>query len=372
MYIYKNGSIQIPNEIVNLQQSIQVKNSSNNTKNKFKNIIIIAPKKSLLLLLNVFISILHFLLNYSKEKNICDNIKYDIVIPVNINDTKLLIQQLDILKRYLYFDKMVIISKNNSLIEENITNNTTIFINEESLIPKKNLITIFNKRGINETNRINWYHQQFLKMSYSRICQNEYYLLWDSDTIPIRPINMFKNEHPLFDMKHEHHSPYFDTLERLLPNLHFSKLSYISEHMIIKTKYMIEILEKIEKNLAIPGIFFWEKILMSIDKKELIFSGFSEFETYGTYVDTKFPKVYKHRKWSSKRDMTKYYGKIENLCENDYNWLSKNYYTITFEKWDNFENSNLKFIKNTKIQNFSSPKRFFKYFKRIIKKYKDG
>ena len=109
MYIYKNGSIQIPNEIVNLQQSIQVKNSSNNTKNKFKNIIIIAPKKSLLLLLNVFISILHFLLNYSKEKNICDNIKYDIVIPVNINDTKLLFQQLDILKRYLYFDKMVIL-----------------------------------------------------------------------------------------------------------------------------------------------------------------------------------------------------------------------------------------------------------------------
>ena len=107
MYIYKNGSIQIPNEIVNLQQSIQVKKYSNNTKNKFKNIIIFAPKKSLLLLLNVFISILHFLLNYSKEKNICDNIKYDIVIPVNINDIKLLFQQLDILKRYLYFDKIV-------------------------------------------------------------------------------------------------------------------------------------------------------------------------------------------------------------------------------------------------------------------------
>ena len=58
-----------------------------------------------------------------------------------------------------------------------------------------------------------------------------------------------------------------------------------------------------------------------------------------------FQKVYKQKKWSSKRDISKYYGKIENLCENDYNWLSKNYYDITFEKWKNFENSNLKFKK---------------------------
>ena len=48
-------------------------------------------------------------------------------------------------------------------------------------------------------------------MSYSRICKDEYYLLWDSNTIPIRPINMFKNGHPLFDMKLEHHTQYFVT-----------------------------------------------------------------------------------------------------------------------------------------------------------------
>ena len=40
-------------------------------------------------------------------------------------------------------------------------------------------------------------------MSYARICKNEYYLLWDSDTIPIKQIKLFDNERPIFDIKDE-------------------------------------------------------------------------------------------------------------------------------------------------------------------------
>ena len=76
----------------------------------------------------------------------------------------------------------------------------------------------------------------------------------------------------------------------------------------------------------ISGKYFWEKILMSIDLNELTKSGFSEFEAYGNFVDTKFPRVYKHRNWSSKRDMSKYFGSIKNLNKQDFNWLSKDYY----------------------------------------------
>lgn len=109
---------------------------------------------------------------------------------------------------------------------------------------------------------------------------------------------------------------------------------------------------------------------MSIDLNELTKSGFSEFEAYGNFVDTKFPRVYKHRNWSSKRDMSKYFGSIKNLNKQDFNWLSKDYYSITFEKWEIFENYNLNFVKNIEIQKLFRPKRLFKYYKRIIKKYR--
>ena len=42
-------------------------------------------------------------------------------------------------------------------------------------------------------------------MSYSRICQKEYYLLWDSDTIPIKPIKMFEKRNPIFDMQNDYY-----------------------------------------------------------------------------------------------------------------------------------------------------------------------
>ena len=259
-----------------------------------------------------------------------------------------------------------------------------IFIIDVASITKKSIL-LFNilfsviflllkkikKTEYNEYNDINWYHQQFLKMSYSRICEKEYYLLWDSDTIPIKHINMFENENPIFDMKDEHHLAYFKTLHRLIPNLHFSRHSYISEHMIIKTEYMNNLLDKIEKNYNIQGKYFWEKILMSIELKDLTKSGFSEFETYGNFVDTIFPNVYRHRRWPSERHISKYFQNIDNLSSQDLNWLSNEFYTITFEKWDKYENCNLAFIKNREIQKLIGPQRLFKYYKRIIKKYKN-
>ncbi len=70
--------------------------------------------------------------------------------------------------------------------------------------------------------------------------------------------------------------------------------------MIIKNEFMKNLLEQTEKNTFIEGKNFLDKILMSIDKKGIIQFGFSEFETYGSFVDTYYPNYYKHKKWSSK------------------------------------------------------------------------
>ena len=74
--------------------------------------------------------------------------------------------------------------------------------------------------------------------------------------------------------------------------------------------------------------------------------------------------------WYSKRDATRFFGNINNVCQQDLNWLSKDYNAITFEKWDKFEKQNLDLVTNKNLQKLSRPKRFFKYFKRIKKKYK--
>ena len=66
---------------------------------------------------------------------------------------------------------------------------------------------------------VGWYYQQFLKMEYSRICEDEYYMTWDGDTIPCAPFSMFQEgtDAPYLDLKQEYHALYFETLEKLLP-----------------------------------------------------------------------------------------------------------------------------------------------------------
>ena len=326
-------------------------------------------KKSMTIIFNIIFFNVFSLkyINNNNFENDYNHIEYDLVIPLHMNDTEKLLRQKDLFKKYLnYSNLIIIIPKNSNEINQQ---NSIIFIKEDDLIPKEDLINIFYKRGIKEINRVGWYEQQFLKMSYSRICDKEYYLLWDADTIPIRPIKMFDKGVPIFDMKKEKHFPYFITLERLIPGLHFTKFSYISEHMIIKTEYMRNILDIIENNVIIPGKMFWEKILASIDQTDILNSGFSEYETYGTYVDNIYPNAYKHRMWSSKRNMVHFFGNIDNLIFQDIKWLSKDYYAISFEKWDTFEKNYLKIVTNSELQNKCRPKRFFKYFKRIYKKY---
>lgn len=297
------------------------------------------------------------------------NIEYDLIIPISLKDMKVFFKNKEFYKKYLKYSNIVLIGQSN--ISELIFNDSSIsFIREDFLIRKEEINNyLFKMRSIT-TDRDGWYEQQFLKMAYSRICKKEYYLVWDSDTIPIKYINMFENGHPYFDMKTEHHIPYFETIKRLIPGLNFSNKSYISEHMIIKTQLMKNLIDNIEMNSKIPGNIFWEKILMSIDDKDIYFSGFSEFETYGSYVDTKFPNVYYHRDWYSNRDTKIFYDNVEYLSEKDILWLSQDYQALSFEKYQKFEKQNYKIIKNYELQKLYKPIFFFMNYENILKKYK--
>ncbi|WP_175560123.1 DUF6492 family protein [Butyrivibrio sp. YAB3001] len=179
-----------------------------------------------------------------------------------------------------------------------------------------------------------WYYQQFLKMQYSAICEDDYYMVWDGDTIPCRKISMFQEGtgKPYLDLKHEYHPQYFDTISKILPG--FKKViqrSFISEHMLIKKDIMQNLISDIEKNDQIKGEKFWEKIINSIPPEKITESSFSEFETYGTYVALRYPSVYSLRDWHSFRLGSQFFDK-DTISDRDFEWLAKDFDAISFEK----------------------------------------
>ncbi len=216
-----------------------------------------------------------------------------------------------------------------------------------------------------------WYYQQFLKMQYAYTCKDEYYMVWDGDTIPCRKINMFSPEtgQPYLDLKHEHHKEYFDTMGKLLPG--FRKVierSFISEHMLFRCDIMKMLVEDIEKNHTIEGSKFWEKIINSIEPEKMADSCFSEFETYGTYVALRFPEVYKLREWHSFRLGGSFY-EINTITDRDFKWLGVDFDAISFEKGQTVLDENRGYFDNSEVQKKISAK---KLLQAAQMEYKDG
>lgn len=106
--------------------------------------------------------------------------------------------------------------------------------------------------------------------------------------------------------------------------------SFITEHMIFDTAVMRELLAAIEQNEALSGSAFYEKILAAVEKEELLFSGFSEFETYGTYLYTYHREKMQFRSLKTLRDGKRYVGAAPGAEE--LAWLAESYDTVSIEK----------------------------------------
>ena len=174
-----------------------------------------------LIMINIIILIYCFKYNQSSNNS---EIEFDLIIPSRLIDIEMALRHIEFYKKFLNYSKIILIGP--KIIKKRLLKETSIKILPEDKIVCKKLINIFLLKMKNiTTKRDGWYEQQFLKMGYSRFCQKKYYLIWDVDTIPIKHINLFENNHPFFDMKIEHHFPYFNTINALIPGLKFENQS---------------------------------------------------------------------------------------------------------------------------------------------------
>ena len=214
------------------------------------------------------------------------------------------------------------------------------FINENSVMRLDDVTMALKRRlehsgvSMSPDSRPGWYYQQFLKMYYATSCNDEYYIVWDSDTIPLHTIEFFEQGtgKPFFDMKIEYNKAYFDTISNIFPDFtKSSKGSFIAEHMIMSKEYMLELIEEIMDS-PLLGDTFYEKIFYAVDIENMAL-GFSEFETYGTYMTQKHPDVYAYRQWRSMRSAGLLFEPSK-LTVEDYEWLAKDYDAMTFESYN--------------------------------------
>ncbi|MCR5671762.1 MAG: DUF6492 family protein [Butyrivibrio sp.] len=235
------------------------------------------------------------------------------------------------------------------------------YINENDLLAIDKIRPVFNSLITPENNlkptAVNWYYQQFLKMAFSLVCKDEYYLCWDSDTVPLRHIEMFSPEgKPYFDVKPEFNESYFVTIERLFGFSKIIEKSFVAEHMIFNVSFMKDMIKEIE-NTDYQGSAFYEKILYAVGSDNLN-QGFSEFETFGSWVGMHHSSAYKLREWRSFRN-TNFFTDISEATEEDFTWLSKDYDAATFEKYQETSDVLNQLFRDPRYREKLSPKQFY-------------
>ncbi len=156
-------------------------------------------------------------------------------------------------------------------------------IDENSLLPGFDR-EAFQRRPIPLFPRsFGWYLQQFLKIEFCCQSSSPHCLVWDADTVPLKPLQFLDGEGRIFlTQADEFHLPYFHTIEQMFGRPAAARTSFISQHMFVRTESMRAMCELVGER---HGARRWTDALGAIleahpDQQNL----FSEYETYANYM----------------------------------------------------------------------------------------
>jgi hypothetical protein len=176
-----------------------------------------------------------------------------------------------------------------------------------------------------------WYIQQFVKMIAASKTQNSRYsVIWDADTIPLKPINFVsKTGRIILFASSERHEEYFSLINRLFSFPKIANHSFISQCIAVRGFWLTALIKDIEK---IENQNWVETVLTRINFSK--HSAFSEFELIGNYVYNNFQDDFEVIKPRWRRDGNSLIGTPLNLTR----WWSKlvlfGATYVSFETWD--------------------------------------
>ena len=166
------------------------------------------------------------------------------------------------------------------------------------------------KSIIQAPSRVGWYYQQLLKL-YAFLCIPDLcdqYLIWDSDTILLRPTAFFVNDYgeirSLFAISPEYNPPYMEHMSRLHPSLERidSRYGGVTHHQPWQKKILSSLFEAIEHRHSLP---FWKAYLSTVDPRHYGGSGCADYEVVFTWSFRMLPGtgLLRPLRWANRREL---------------------------------------------------------------------
>ena len=251
-------------------------------------------------------------------------IKIDIVIPSIDKDVDTLPHVIESVRRNVMhpLGSIYVISPESEKIRQICSAYGCQNILEDTLLPINKSNIDYNIGGIT---RSGWLFQQFLKLSGDLFCEQDNYLVIDSDTLLIKPqVFEFRGKF-VMNYSNEYHLPYFDIYERLFGFRTPCPVSFTSHHILVN----ISILRQLKDDLLKKnGLIWYEAIINSLDTSEL--SGHSDYDTYGHYALGMMKERFCLHYWHNKSLSRELLPKVTELSAR----YSNNYKSLSFHSYN--------------------------------------
>lgn len=239
-----------------------------------------------------------------------------------------------LLPKFVEADEYIVYVPQEEVSEFGTITNSQIQVVSEKLLGclyeddiRKRLQTVGNE------SRFGWYFQQFLKIEALEKSDADVTIIWDADCVPVSKINLLSDDgFPKYLRATEFHQDYFACVEKLLGLSRKQNFSFIVPGFPMPKGWIKNFLEDIQKYNN--GLKWYEALIQAIDFSQM--SGFSEFETMGTWVfhnhlDEIIAAEYKWERFGQSK-----FGLAKNLDHLKVMELgkAKNLDVISFENWD--------------------------------------
>ncbi len=254
---------------------------------------------------------------------------FEVFIPCRKRDLVTLRHAVDGLRRHLGpLNIVVATARKDFRAFEQAFGATVTLVDENELIPQMTLAQIQALPLPHFPRAAGWYFQQLLKYAWSfQNTGNGYFLIWDADTILLRPLSFFDAEgRVIMTQATEYHAPYFATFEKLFGFPAPYEFSFISQHQMIDKSRLQEMLKSIEARFPSCPNWAWA-ILQALPPQGP--NLFSEYETYGHWMKRFHPEEMAYRNLPWFRDGTEVAGFPPRPRELEK--FSRDYFFVAFE-----------------------------------------
>lgn len=259
----------------------------------------------------------------------------EVVIPLHARDIGTAARAFDNLRRYVGPADITVITSAAASDDPRLAGCRVL--DEDSLIPGMTFDGVrseLERIGMPGLRSPGWLLQQFLKLGYARTDTGSGYIIWDSDTIPIKPFEFFSPQdgRPFFFGKTENFAPYYELNTRLLglENRRSASTtgtvlpSFVAEAMYMTNDLVNEMLDEIEERTGLP---FWQGIMSVMDPTSIP----AEFELYGNFVCQRYPDEYLVTDAKFFRFAAKLVG-VDPTAE-QISWLARDFDVISLESY---------------------------------------